>query len=253
MDNKLASVSRFFLITILFSWIFWGILIQQSNKENFTPYGILFYVGGSGPLFAAVTLTFFEKGREGVISLFRSCLSFKSITVMGVLLILLVSLLPNLLAVLIQKTPDSPLIAMRLSIESTVPWFTFLFIVSIVEEIGWRGYSLSRLLNSVSPVLSSLTVGSVWALWHIPLFLLPGTWQHGLGFMTPVFWSYMLQLLPRSLLMTWVFTKTGNNPASAVLFHTIVNLSGELLDVTARADLMRFGIEVFFVLVLYLL
>jgi hypothetical protein len=40
--------------------------------------------------------------------------------------------------------------------------------------------------------------------------------------------------------------------SSAVLFQTLVNFSGELLDVTTRADLLRFSIEILLVIILYL-
>jgi membrane protease YdiL (CAAX protease family) len=227
-------------------------LIQLSKRPDFTSNKVLFYLGGIGPLFAAVILTYFEKSWDGVISLIRSILDFRTLNLTSVLTILLVSILPNLLSALIKKTSDLPMIALQLSLESFLPWVILYFIVSLVEEIGWRGYALPRLLDSFSPVFSSIIIGFVWALWHIPLFILPGTWQHNLGFMTSAFWSYMFQLIPRSYLMTWVFVRTGNNPVSAVFFHTFVNLSGELFDITARADLLRFGIEILLALILYM-
>ncbi|RLI03601.1 hypothetical protein DRO31_01420 [Candidatus Bathyarchaeota archaeon] len=139
---------------------------------------------------------------------------------------------------------------MDLSLGTTIPWFTFLFLVSIIEETGWRGYALPRLLSHYSPLVSSLILGAVWATWHIPLFLIPGTWQNEIGFMTPAFISYMLQLLPRTYIMTWTYLRTGNNPASAVLYHQLTNMTGELLDVTSRADLTRFAIEIIVSLIL---
>jgi CAAX protease family protein len=47
-----------------------------------------------------------------------------------------------------------------------------LFLVS-GEEIGWRGYMLTRLIDEgvPRPVLAS---GVIWALWHVPLFLWGG-------------------------------------------------------------------------------
>lgn len=250
MEFKPVSPWSYFVFTLVFSWTFWGILLLQSNRDNFTPYGPLFYIGGIAPMLSAATLTYMEKGRTGVINLIRASLNFTGLTFAGLLIILLVSTLPNILAVLIQKPQGSPLIAMDLSISTTAPWFTFLFIVSIIEETGWRGYALPRLLKHYDPLASSLILGTIWAVWHIPLFLIPGTWQSGLGFMTPAFISYMLQLLPQSYLMTWVYQRTGNNTASAILNHQLVNVTGELLEVTERADLLRFGIEIILAIIL---
>jgi membrane protease YdiL (CAAX protease family) len=44
------------------------------------------------------------------------------------------------------------------------------------EEIGWRGYMLTRLIDAgvPRPILAS---GAIWALWHVPLFLWGGFMQ----------------------------------------------------------------------------
>jgi hypothetical protein len=63
----------------------------------------------------------------------------------------------------------------------------------------------------------------------------------------------MLQLIPRTYIMTWVYIHTGNNPASAVLYHQLTNMTGELLDVTMRADLTRFAIEIILSTILYII
>nr|WP_247713799.1 CPBP family intramembrane glutamic endopeptidase [Qipengyuania sphaerica] len=49
-----------------------------------------------------------------------------------------------------------------------------IFVVALLEEIGWRGYLTPCLLRRMSPFVVSLVVGLVWALWHGPkLFSLP--------------------------------------------------------------------------------
>ena len=250
MGFSLDSPWSYFLFTIIFSWTFWGVLLLQSNKPSFTPYGLLFYIGGIAPFLSAITLTYLTQGRTDAINLVKNTINFTSLSAKGLLLILVLSTVSNILSVLIRKPPDTPFIAMELSLGTTVPWFTFLFIVSIIEETGWRGYALPRLLSQYSPLVSSLILGAVWATWHVPLFLIPGTWQHGLGFMTPAFISYLLQIIPRTYIMTWIYLRTGNNPASAVLYHQFTNMTGELLDVTSRADLTRFAIEIVLSLIL---
>lgn len=249
---KLDSHWTYFLFTIIFSWTFWGVLLLRSTKPSFTPYGPLFYLGGFAPFLISITLTYLAQSKTDAINLIKNTLGFTSLTAKGLLIILILSTASNILSVLIRNPPNTPFIAMDLSLSNTIPWFTFLFIVSIIEETGWRGYALPRLLSQYSPLVSSLILGAVWATWHIPLFLIPGTWQNGLGFMTPAFISYMLQLLPRTYIMTWTYLRTGNNPASAVLYHQLTNMTGELLDVTSRADLTRFAIEILLSIILLL-
>ena len=47
---------------------------------------------------------------------------------------------------------------------------TQLLIVSLLEEIGWRGFLAPALLRSVSPFASALIVAGVWFAWHLPKF-----------------------------------------------------------------------------------
>jgi membrane protease YdiL (CAAX protease family) len=45
------------------------------------------------------------------------------------------------------------------------------------EEPGWRGYALPILQRRFGPVTGALVLGLVWAVWHLPLRLIPGTPQ----------------------------------------------------------------------------
>ena len=54
-----------------------------------------------------------------------------------------------------------------------IPMVAILLVFSgpIGEEIGWRGFALPRLLEKYSALAASLILGSVWAIWHLPLIL----------------------------------------------------------------------------------
>ena len=86
------------------------------------------------------------------------------------------------------------------------------------EELGWRGYALDRLQTRWNSLVSSLIVGSLWALWHLPLFHIPGTAQNLYDLTFP---GFFVGLLALSVLYTWVFNNTSSSIWSAVFFHWI--------------------------------
>jgi uncharacterized protein len=44
----------------------------------------------------------------------------------------------------------------------------------LFEEPGWRGFALPRLQRLLhGPLVGGLILGSLWALWHLPGFLVP--------------------------------------------------------------------------------
>lgn len=41
------------------------------------------------------------------------------------------------------------------------------------EEPGWTGFAQPRLQGMYGPLVGGLLLGSLWALWHVPGFLIP--------------------------------------------------------------------------------
>ncbi len=113
--------------------------------------------------------------------------------------------------------------------------FTFLF-GPLPEELGWRGFALDRLQAERGALSSSVILGAVWTIWHLPLFFIKGSYQHSLGIGTPLFWLFMLDKIPQSVIMTWIYNNTHRSTLSAVIVHFTVNLVGELYALTLRAE-----------------
>jgi hypothetical protein len=80
--------------------------------------------------------------------------------------------------------------------------------------------------------------GGAWTMWHLPLFFIESSYQQSLGIGTPQFWIYMLDKIPMSVLMTWVYLNTNRSTASAILFHFIVNFIGELFDLSLQTEII---------------
>ena len=88
------------------------------------------------------------------------------------------------------------------------------------EEPGWRGYALPRLLKSQNPLSASVALGLIWAVWHGPLFFMPGVHQFHMSF--PLF---AVNVVALSILFTWVFIHTRGSVFIAILMHLLFNLT----------------------------
>jgi len=56
----------------------------------------------------------------------------------------------------------------------------------------------------------------------------------GLG--TLAFWLFMIGIIPLNLPFTWLYNNTGRSILAVILFHSMVNFTGELIALTERAD-----------------
>jgi len=109
--------------------------------------------------------------------------------------------------------------------------FTLIF-GPLPEELAWRGYALDRLQKKWNAFYSSIILGILWVLWHLPLFFMVGTYQSGeiiIGSMR--FWlNYCAGIIATTILMTWVYNNTNRSTLLAILSHFMVNLTGEFLN-----------------------
>lgn len=103
-----------------------------------------------------------------------------------------------------------------------VPFF-FVDLFTNGEEMGWRGYVLPRLQARFSALTSSIILGIVWGLWHLPKF-----WAAGDA--ASVLWS-VLHNTAMAVLYTWVYGNTSGSLLIAALLHAASNTAYVFLPV----------------------
>lgn len=96
---------------------------------------------------------------------------------------------------------------------------TFLMHTTIrggMEEPGWRGFLLPELQKRFSPLVASLIIAVIWDIWHIPIFI------NGFNSMGVVegMARLSLNIIPMSILFTWIYNKSKGNLLVLVLLHT---------------------------------
>ncbi len=100
------------------------------------------------------------------------------------------------------------------------PWYEALPALALalflgpIEEFGWRGLALPLLQRRFAPFWAGLILGCIWALWHVPSFLISGMPQQA--------WSagpYFLGIIAISIILTPLFNASGGSLLIAVLYH----------------------------------
>ena len=250
MQNLFARKSTnpwiFFVLTLGWSWIFWIPAAVLSHFDSTVYVTALHYIGGVGPLVAAIFLLYRTQNRDVQRNYWRKVIDFKRIGIRWYLLTVFIVPLVTAFAALIDilfggqggQLETAILLSQPLEILSFVA-FILLF-GPVPEELGWRGYALDRLQVNRSALTSSLILGIIWSLWHLPLFFIEGTYQYYIGLDSLYFWIYMLDMIVKSILYTWIYNNNRHSTLSAILFHFMINLTGELFELTEAAEVYQF-------------
>lgn len=94
---------------------------------------------------------------------------------------------------------------------------------AVAEELAWRGFALPRLLTAMSPLQAALVIAVPWTLLHVVLFL-PGQWYEDLAL-----WPLVVSIVSYSILLTWVYVRTGGSVLMTALFHAGLNAMAPLM------------------------
>jgi membrane protease YdiL (CAAX protease family) len=106
-----------------------------------------------------------------------------------------------------------------------VPWsdlldrfvFTFLF-VALGEEPGWRGWLLPQLQRRFHPLLATLFVMPIWALWHLPLM--------GTEFAWPLVPAFLASLAGGTIVLSYLYNASRGSVLLAMITHALLNTIG---------------------------
>lgn len=92
-----------------------------------------------------------------------------------------------------------------------------MILIPFVEEIGWRGYAMPRLVERHGALRASALVGLGWCGWHATMFALQ-------GFTPTVYAASMAMLFAGSFVFGWLFVGSRGSLVVAWLAHVGVHL-----------------------------
>jgi membrane protease YdiL (CAAX protease family) len=214
-------VASFFVGAYLISWLFWAPAMLGYTDGAWV---VVFFVGVFGPFASAAYVTHATGGsvRGWLRAIFRVRIDRRWY-------LAALAFPPVLMAVVgaefaaLGESLDFSLAGERLG--SYLP----LLVVCILlnggpEEPGWRGFALPHLQERLSPVRSTLLLGFIWALWHLPVLAFEDDPRHGLS--TLAFIGILAFTVLGIMLYAFTYTFLWNKTHSAlacVLLHASYN------------------------------
>lgn len=219
------EIVSFFVLTLVLSWAVW-----VPGAVGIVEYGSLtigiITVGGFGPLIAAAIVTWIAG--DSLRAWAKQVLRWRvrprwyfaavgiPLVVVGATSVIYVALGNSIgQSDILQEIPIYGVLLIHV-----ISMVSVFLVGGGQEELGWRGFALPRLLERFNAVSASLVIGVVWAVWHLPLFVLERSSQYGGEFV-----PYLISLLALSILFTWLYRATERSILLAMIFHASYNAS----------------------------
>ncbi len=128
------------------------------------------------------------------------------------------------------------------SIGGTSALLTIL-LASVIEEVAWRGYGEDAVGQYHTWFTESIIFASIWACWHLPLFLIPGTYQYTLTELGPKYIiNFLVSTLPIDFIQTWLYVKNRRSMLATIIFHLFINIFQEKIAMTPETKIIETGV-----------
>ncbi|MEO6013678.1 MAG: CPBP family intramembrane glutamic endopeptidase [Devosia sp.] len=225
----------FVFLAYLWSWCFWGLAAFAPGTTG----QIAHYAGGFGPLIGAALVV--RQLGGSVLAWFKGLFKWRLNPIWYLFAlsfpILLIAVM-SLAYLALGHSLDFSLLSSRMA--AYLP--TFLFLTGIGggnEEPGWRGFGLGALQRVHGPMRSTLLLGAVWALWHLPLLASDPDVMRGsvaLGTIAATIVVTFLSISVHAFWYTWLVNRTGS-VLLCILLHGSYNTANGLLLLVPQGEL----------------
>ena len=195
----------------------------QKARDAYNQIGLFF---GFGPMAASIFVTFAFRRTAGVAALFRRLLIWPSSPLWFVVALCL-PIVPQWIGI----AAWSVLTGAALVLPPASTWLSSWLQISVVagllsvgEELGWRGFMLPRVLTTRRPLAAALIVGIVWGVWHYPIwFTFNWAATGSIRDTIAILLAASVSACAWSVLITWIFGQTRGGVLPAMIFHGSIN------------------------------
>lgn len=121
-------------------------------------------------------------------------------------------------------------------------WF-LLFFAPAIEELAWHSYGTDCLRRRYSLLATSMIFAVFWGLWHVPLFLIKDYYQSNLVEAGSIYaMNFLISLFPFTLIMNWLYYKSGRSVLVTIVFHTTAGYFNEVFATHLASKVIQTGL-----------
>jgi membrane protease YdiL (CAAX protease family) len=217
------EVLAYFLAALGFTWAIHFSIIMLNvpfTMDISTPGMKLYLLGLAGPLFAAIAVSAYRAGVAGVKALLSKALIWRFPLRWYLIAILLMPAInvANILTFYDRVPDDFAWFAVTPILIAGQIW------VVVAEEFGWRGFALPRLQARFGSLGATLVLGPIWAIWHLPMFFVPGSPQYSENVPASLA-VYTFVIVCLSILFTVIYNRSSGSVLACMLFHAFLNIA----------------------------
>ncbi len=219
----------FFLLVFGLTWPF--MIVDALGSHEILPFRLsvpLMVVMGYMPTLAAVIITGLTKGKDGVRALFGKLLIAKVglrwyvVAALGYAVVCAGAIgIANLFGESSVQFLSENLPQFSSPVEMVLSMMVMFIVITLVngEELAWRGFALPRLQTKYNALTSSVILGVIWSLFHLPLFFtLTGSSQSGTSII-----GFLISTVSMTVIFTWMYNHTRGSVLLAYLLHGAIN------------------------------
>lgn len=235
---------KFYGATLVSTWVLWFAAAACSHRSSsetdgyFAASMILMFLGLIVP--SVMALIFVLKSgsaalkkdyKEKIFGFFRINVP---LVIAGILVFMALIFTSIAISLLFGESRDQFSFANGFSFSiGGIPTLFILILTALFEELGWRGYAEDSIAQYHSWFTESIIFGFLWAIWHLPLFFITGTYQATILAMNPWYMvNFFVGIIPLGFFFTWIYVGSKRSIFACSLVHFAVNFLQEEINMT---------------------
>lgn len=244
-------------MTFLATYVLWFAGAYVSFQENISSLAYLFMLPGlMAPFLISVVMIGRSKNSDLKSDFVNRLFNLRLIQPKMLPVFLLIMPFSVLASIIISLSFGESISQFQLSegfsfSSGFVPVLLLLLLAATFEELGWRGYAFDSLQSRYNYLTASIIFSLLWSLWHFPLIFVKDSYQYEIFHQNIWFGvNFFVSIIPMGIIISWICFKNGKSVIAAIVFHFIINMSQEILEITQTTKCIQTVVLIIMVVVI---